>query len=870
MTGFLQKRKLNSFLLNTSVVGPTFYVVSNTATSLPIVRLYINNSGSYYFYGDSAASSSFTNLGRNNGLNNLYKINSDLSPSTEFNYNAVYYQNGGFKIGNVTTLIQDSNGFYIGLGGGTDYSAIPGLRYFVRLTSLGEIDYAFCDVAVRNGVTQNFNGSVSTINLQSDGKIIIGGTFTNYKSLGFNCFIRLNVDGSSDNSFNNNILTSLSGINIISSVAIQSDGKILVYYLVAATYRFKRLNIDGTEDSSFYINTSAFLHSSGNINFIYVMSNGQILIGGNSLRHITYGVVYLLRINLNGTEDTSFTNLVVRPSGVIAFDSGVTSTVEYLGKLYFAGNFSRWTTTPANGGLSYLISFNSDLTLNSGFNDVAVRSGTTALISVYDVTSGASYTQLSLNSSNKLVVVGKFLNYKSISNLNNCIFLNPIDGSLDINSSKKVVNYGTRLRKFSSLVRRVEYSSIDNSYIFAGNFTLYGGSQVSYVLKLNSDGTDSNSFNSNTVYLGSSRFNGNMNDVAVQSDGKVILGGAFINVSYFEIAPNNINNISYFLRLNSDGTPDQTFILNASVYVNISVQYVPRFNNSISKVFVQSNGQILVGGAFTNYVGSAGGTTTGLSRLIRLNANGTEDRVFNDVATRSGTTAKFSTSVLAIEQLSTGQFLFGGAFTNYGGTAGYSRLIILSSTGSIGASETTFITNAISSGGVAKFSNGSVLSIVKQTDGKILVGGSFTNYGAATGVDRLIRLNSNGTLDTAFINNAVVSGVTPKLISGQIDKIVLESDGKILLCGSFIYSFGGVIYNRFMRLNSDGTVDSSFSGNAATGSSFSTNTLDCLKLSNGNYMVGGNFSFYGGSSTQIFRYDKFDFFVILNSNGVIA
>jgi uncharacterized delta-60 repeat protein len=389
-------------------------------------------------------------------------------------------------------------------------------------------------------------------------------------------------------------------------------------------------------------------------------------------------------------------------------------------------------------------------------------------------------------------------------------------------------------------------------------------------LKLNADGTSNNSFNSNSVYLGSSRFNGSVTDVAVQNDSKVILAGTFINVSYFEIAPNNINNINYFLRLNSDGTPDQTFIINSSIVLNISGVYISRFSTSVSRIAIQSDGKILICGGFINYTGSAGGTTTGLNRFIRLNADGNEDRTFNDVATRSGTTPKFSGTVSSICVLSSGQILVGGAFTNYGAITGYSRLIILSSTGSIGASETSFITNAIVTGTTAKFSNGSITSIVQQADGKILIGGTFTNYGGASGVTRLIRLNIDGTLDTGFVNNATVIGSLAKFTTGQIESMTIDSDDGIIVCGTFDYSNNGssVSHRRFIKLNSDGTLDSAFTNSATASSNFSATVFDCFITPDNKYMTGGAFWDYYGTS-KIRNYDKFDYFVILDEDGNI-
>jgi uncharacterized delta-60 repeat protein len=883
MSNYLKPRKLNPFLLNTTYVGPTFNLFTfgtSRNISVPSVNLYAGGTGSYYFYNPFATSSTgFTDVSRQIGLSNLYKVNQDFSPDAIFNSNTASGMLQFFRIAD------DSSGTYISLNTSNGYFSSSDAKFFFKLLPDGNFATVFNQNAVYNinapiGSGAYFNNYVNAIKIQSDGKILVGGAFDGYKGY-YGRLIRLNVDGTLDTAFATNMAISLSGVLEVFSIQIQTNGKIIFgYNNTSSALRFKRINPDGTEDTSYLTNSTAVgINNTGtNISSTFLQSDGKLLIFGGSLNHLTYGVCYVLRLNTDGTEDLSFTNNVVRPSGVNAFNASVNSVAEVSGKLYMSGSFSQWTSNVANQGLSSVVSFNSDLTLNASFNDVAVRNGTTPLI---DRTVGTNPSiNLAVSSSGKLIVTGNFINYKNINFLNYCIFLNPANGALDIDSSKKISNYGTRTRKFHGSVSRIRYSSGDNSYIAAGNFITYGelfysaaapitnSNRCSYVLKLNSDGTVNNEFNDNTVYTGVSRFNAGVSDVAIQNDSKVILAGSFTNVSYSDIAPNNINNINYFLRLNSDGTPDQSFILNSSIVLSGAV-YVSRFSVGVSRTLVLSSGKILIAGGFSNYNGSAGGTVTGLNRFIRLNSDGTEDRVYNDTATRNGTTGKFNNTISAICELPSGQVLLGGAFTNYGGTTNYNRLIMLSASGSVGATELSFINNAVVSGagGTAKF-GGSITSIVQQSDGKILIGGSFLNYGTLTGVTRLIRLNSNGTLDTAFSDNLKV-GTAPKFTAGQIDSITVDSDGKILVGGTFDYASNGSnnSHYRFIKLNSDGTLDTSFSSNAIFSSIYSSTVSSCLILNNSYYVVGNFYNYFQGRLR--YNYDKFDYFVMLNKDGTI-
>ena len=133
-----------------------------------------------------------------------------------------------------------------------------------------------------------------------------------------------------------------------------------------------------------------------------------------------------------------------------------------------------------------------------------------------------------------------------------------------------------------------------------------------------------------------------------------------------------------------------------------------------------------------------------------------------------------------------GKILIAGNFTEYNGTAvnGIARL------NPDGSLDTSF------NQGGAGTAEGGVGVIVFQPDGKILIAGSFTKY---NGYNRrnIARLNPDGTLDTTFSSGTGVSG-------GGISAIAIQSDGKILIAGSFT-EYNGKYKYRIARLNPDGT-----------------------------------------------------------------
>lgn len=88
--------------------------------------------------------------------------------------------------------------------------------------------------------------------------------------------------------------------------------------------------------------------------------------------------------------------------------------------------------------------------------------------------------------------------------------------------------------------------------------------------------------------------------------------------------------------------------------------------------------------------------------------------------------------------------------------------------------------------------------IVLQSDGKILLEGHFT---AVNGTPRLnvARLNADGSLDTAFDPGP----------DGEVNTIALREDGRILVSGAFT-TVNGSDRDLIAQLDEDGTVDGEF------------------------------------------------------------
>src|SRR5262249_20851844 len=124
--------------------------------------------------------------------------------------------------------------------------------------------------------------------------------------------------------------------------------------------------------------------------------------------------------------------------------------------------------------------------------------------------------------------------------------------------------------------------------------------------------------------------------------------------------------------------------------------------------------------------------------------------------------------------------------------------------------------------------------IVVQPDGKVLIGGVFTSVNG-TSRTRFARLNANGSLDTGFNPVLVYPGIPD--YAERVRSVVLQPDGKLLIGGDFI-SVNGTNRNRIARLNSDGSLDTSFD----PGTGFDLTAKALLQQPDGRIVVAGYFT----------------------------
>ena len=211
----------------------------------------------------------------------------------------------GATNGLVETVLQQSDGKILVCGNFTTFNGLD-RPYIARLNNDGSVDMSF---NARPGYW------VRHMAQQPDGKIVIGGFFTTVASSPRGLLARLNTDGTLDTTFDPGTgATGTLGVSItgnpdpfIFQLALQTDGKILITgnftnYNGTTIYGIARVNANGTLDTTFQV--ASGLDTWGRS--IQVLSNNQILVTGwfNNYHNQTHNKMAL--INPDGLPDISF------------------------------------------------------------------------------------------------------------------------------------------------------------------------------------------------------------------------------------------------------------------------------------------------------------------------------------------------------------------------------------------------------------------------------------------------------------------------------------------------------------------------------------------------------------------------------------
>ena len=594
------------------------------------------------------------------------------------------------------------------LVGGIFRGAGPTLiNSILRLNADGSIDPSFSSPF---GVST----TVNKILVLPDGDIVVGGAFIlNAPGGNRNHLARLDPDGSLDPTVYANTAS-------IATAALQPDGKIITASTTANALR--RLDANGSLDPTFNASTVT------SITDLHLLADGKFLLTGSFTLFDGAVVRGVARAFSNGRNDPSF-----NPGGFGAA-SGIVHGIEPypLGRFLIHGSFQTY-----NGVPKFAVVINADGVVDPAFNNTTeglFSIGAAAVLPDGKVVAGgfapslnrvfvleasgandvsrelplsylANGMTLAVYPDDRILVGGQFSHANLFIQRNTLVrfdpdgnpdtfaqtFLSPTLGisGLDIEPSSTVLvappfNAVRRLSSNGAFVRDFNAESSNSHDVKSlSDGRLLIASSIALERFLPS-GTIDSTF--------ADVIAANINEIAVQADGKVIIVGGFVTVN--GVTRNRV------ARINTNGTLDESF--------------VPSTNGNVDSVAIQPDGKVIIGGGFT----SVNGDNT-KQYLARLNPNGTLDPSLS---------TGLNGPVLALKLQSDGKIIIGGAMSaiNGVGRRGIGRV------NADGTSDAAF--------NVGIGTNGAVSAIRQQSDGNIIYSGEFTSTnGISTlGIGRLL------------------------------------------------------------------------------------------------------------------------------------
>lgn len=335
---------------------------------------------------------------------------------------------------------------------------------------------------------------------QPDGKIIVAGYFNNFNGVSASRILRLNADGTRDMWFN--VIGTFNGT--ISAMELQQDGKVVVggsftSFSGVTTNHLIRFNSDGTRDNTFQIG-SGLPNSSDTVSVIKQLTGWKLLIWWIFSSYSGFNAKGIIRLNEDGTRDTSFNITNSQFSGETIYEFEVATLIEQDdGKIIAGGQFMYFSWVNANR----IIRLNEDATIDNTFN---IGSGFNN--DVYHMVE---------QSDGKIIAIGSFTAYNGNS-ANRIARLNA-DGTFDTSF--------TIWEWFNNVPLSVSIQSW-GSILLGGVFTSYSGVEVNRFARLDSNGVLDASF------IGGSGFDSDVNTHMSHSDGGILVGGFF---EYFNGMP---------------------------------------------------------------------------------------------------------------------------------------------------------------------------------------------------------------------------------------------------------------------------------------------------------------------------------------------
>lgn len=588
--------------------------------------------------------------------------------------------------GLVHGIVEDPEGRLL-VAGEFALSSDPSRRNLIRLNLDGSLDESFT-ASISGGLNQ-----VRRVVPLPDGRLLVGGFFNTVSSTSRPGLARLLPDGSLDPGFN----ASLSAGNGISAIALRPDGNVLVggaFTMIGGQPRTRMalLDADGAALPGFEVAPNQGVFQ------ILAQPGGAVLVMGGFSEIAGQPRSRLARLHADGSLD---------PLIDLSFNNPINAmALEPSGKdLLLGGDFSLVNGEPSPAGFARL-------TL-----------GGTLRASLRPQITGGDVAAIAVTADDRILVGGSFSQIDGVGRPR--LARLRIDGQLD--------------PAFNPAPDGPVHALValaDGGILVAGDFLEIGGGDAMRLARLDAAGDLDPDFEAS--------IDGPVRSAALDAEGGLLIGGSFATV--------NDQPRANVARLHPDGSLDTDFAASS--------------DGTVLSIAVEAGGRIILGGNFAAVNGQP------RQRLARLQSGGQLDASF---------VAAVDAPVAAILVQPDGRIVLGGSFTNVAATARARLARLLAS----GALDTGFDPGA----------DGPISSLALQVDGRLLVAGEFGQIDG-TPVDCCVaRLEADGTLESA-LQAGLNSGAA-------VAALAIQGDGQVLVGGSF-FEVAGAQRPRLARLQPSG------------------------------------------------------------------
>jgi len=517
-----------------------------------------------------------------------------------------------FSSANAVTIQEDGKIVVVGQSissTGADNENTTTDIFVTRYKTNGQLDSTFNH---QGWITTNFGYNIETafaVVIYSNGKIGVGCNIYNGNNTDF-ALARYNANGSQDRSFGDKGLQRVdfnNGEETATLFAIHKEGSIVMagstnYYNLAIAH----LNYNGKLDASFNgsgkLSVSYNTNNQGSTHFnsTAIQNDGKIVVAGNTWNGNNTDFL-VARYNVNGTPDSTFSYKGWTTSDLSVFAEGVNSiAIQRDGKIVAGGQSS-----DQSGVRFALARYNTNGTLDSTFSTNGIQKNKPNWF--------GQINSIVLQPDGKILAAGNVWNGR---NNDVAVARFNIDGTLDsaFGTDGKIQ---TDLENSEEVGKSIAIQG-DGKIVVAGSYFNFSNTDF-IVIRYDASGMLDASFHNNGILTINAGGNDDASAVALQADGKIVIAG-----STYLTQGDNLNTNMAVARLNTDGTPDNSFNTDGIAVTDLG-------NIELANaIAIEKNQKIVVGGssnsrfAFVRYTTDGGlDTTFSQNNISKVSSKGT-------------------------------------------------------------------------------------------------------------------------------------------------------------------------------------------------------------------------------------------------------